>query len=47
MRSARAYVYDTADPTYWNAAGHVIQSTPQWHALVSILYKLNIVTVLY
>ena len=46
MRYAPAYTYDTSDPTYSNPRGAAIQSTEQWYALVSLLYKLGI-TVLY
>lgn len=45
--TARAYTYDTRDPSYNNAYGASIQATIQWCNLCSILYKLNIVTVLY
>ena len=47
MRYARAYAYDTADPTYSNAHAYRVQATDQWLALVVFLYKLNIVMVLY
>jgi len=46
MTYARAYTYDTSDPTYSNPYGEYVQNTAQWLALCTLLYKLGI-TVLY
>lgn len=42
MKYARAYTYDTSDPSYHNAKGEAIQDTDQWVHLVALLWKLGI-----